>query len=153
MSTARTLLEEDMRLAREYQYQPDLARSLVTLARVLDSLGESPRAASVLCEGLQIYANSANRLGMAQGLEACGSLRLPQDPGEAARLCGVAEGIRFEIGAPLPPGEQFSQDRLLIALRSTLGEDRFTEAWSAGHSASAASVVENVLASLGSSPN
>ncbi len=101
---AMTLLEEATALAREGQYKPDLARSLVALGRVKRTLGQVLPASELLMEGLDLFRALGQQLGIAEALEELGALSAVQGDGvQAAMLFGTAHALREGIGAPLHP--------------------------------------------------
>jgi hypothetical protein len=53
---------------------------------------------------------------------------------QAAKLWGEAESLREAISAPIPPLERATYERSVSAIRSQLGEEKFTSAWAEGRS-------------------
>jgi tetratricopeptide (TPR) repeat protein len=119
---AATMLEETARLAREHQFMPDLARSLVALGRVRYAQGDLQSAAARLQEGLRLYQQMNHKLGAVTALEALAELALGTDPQTASRLFGAAEGLRSAMGTPLPPVDHAAHQEVLAALHARLDE-------------------------------
>jgi hypothetical protein len=74
-------------------------------------------------ESLTINRGLGDREGIAYLLQDIGSLAALQGQAERAlRLSGAMEELRQQIGAPLPPAELVSFEKLLEAARQDLGE-------------------------------
>lgn len=129
---AAAVLEKITVLARESQYKPDLARSLVSLGRVMRARGETARAVSLLDEGLGLFYEANSKLGIATALEVFAGLMASENAGRSAYLFGNAAAIRSTIGAPLPPVDRLGYERDIAAVREKLGEPAFVKAWSQG---------------------
>ncbi len=150
LERAARLLEKAMRLARASQYKPDLARSLVTLGRVMGARGEAARATALLREGLGLFRETDSRLGIATALEGFAGLAVPEEAEHAARMFGAAEAIRAAIGAPLPPVDRPAYEYAVVATRARLGETAFAEAWAQGQTEPCEAAVTEFLASFSS---
>ena len=139
------LLAETTALAREGQFKPDLARSLVALGRVKRTLGQVEPASDLLMEGLELFRALGHKLGIANALEELGAVRAVQGDGvRAAMLLGTAHALREEMGVPLPPVDCAAHDSVVAVCRAQLGETAFAEAW-AHAAARSFQVVEEVL--------
>jgi hypothetical protein len=66
----------------------------------------------------------------------------------AARLFGAADALRTQIGVPIRPFQLPYHERVLEAVRETLGQENFTRAREAGR---AMSLEEAVADALGNS--
>jgi predicted ATPase len=144
--SAMTLLDKAMVLAREGQFKPDLARSLVTLGRVKHTLGQVLPASELLLEGLDLFRALGHKLGIANALEELGAVSAVQGDGvQAAMLLGAAHALREGLGAPLPPVDRAAHDSVVAACRSQLGETAFAEAWAHAAARSWQEVVEDAL--------
>jgi len=143
---AATVLEQATTLAREGQFKPDLARSLMNLGRVRLKLGEVGLATELLRESLSRFRDIGNKLGIAITLEALASVRVAQgDSASAVRLYATAHRLRQVLGAPLPPIDRSAYDSTIAATRAQLGEPSFTELWAAAEDGSFEEVVEETL--------
>ncbi len=145
---AAMLLEQATSLAREGQYKPDLARSLMTLGRVRLKLGEDGLANELLMESLSRFRDIGNKLGIAITLEALASVRLTQDDSASAvRLFATAHSLRQVLGAPLPPIDHAAYDSAVVTTRTQLGDDVFTDLWSHAAARPFNDMVEEILMS------
>jgi predicted ATPase len=150
-AAAMRWLEETTALARQGQFKPDLARSLVALGRVRRTLGEVWPASELLIEGLELYRAPGHKLGIAWALEELGALRVAEgDSVQAVTLLGAAHTLREQIGAPLPPVDCPAHDSVLAACRAQLGESAFAAAWACGAARPWQEVVEEVVKLHGS---
>jgi non-specific serine/threonine protein kinase len=103
------------------------------LGRVAHARGDAQRALDHLRESLEIRHGLVDRLGAAESLEGLGSLVWERGaPESATRLLGLAEALREEIGAPIPPGRRAEHEHTLNALRSELRNGRFDALYSDG---------------------
>jgi predicted ATPase/DNA-binding CsgD family transcriptional regulator len=67
-------------------------------------------------------------------------------PLEAARLYGVAEGLRERLGVPMWPSYRDEYEREVAVARNALDADAFDRAWHAGRDASLSAAVDTALA-------
>ena len=148
---ASALLEQTVTLARQSQYKPDLARSLVTLGRVRGAQGQAALAAALIGEGLCLLLESDSRLGIATALEAFAELKVPTAPEHAVRCWSAADALRSALGAPVPPVDRPAYERDITAVRALLGETAAADAWARGQAEPYEAVAAEVLASFGSS--
>jgi DNA-binding SARP family transcriptional activator/predicted ATPase len=143
---AMMLLEEATALAREGQFKPDLACSLVALGRVKRTLGQVLPASELLTEGLALFLALGHKLGIAEAIEELGAVSVVQGDGmQAAMLLSTAHALREAMGAPLPPVDRAAYDSVLAACRAQLGEAAFAEAWAHAAARLWQEVVEQVL--------
>jgi predicted ATPase/DNA-binding SARP family transcriptional activator len=143
---ATMLLDETTALAREGQYKPDLARSLVALGRVRRTLGQVLPASELLVEGLDLFRALGHKLGIANAMEELGAVRAVQGDGvQAAMLFSTAHALREGMGAPLPPVDRAAYDSVVAVSSAQLGETAFAEAWAHAAARPFQEVVEEVL--------
>ena len=143
---AMMLLDEATALAREGQYKPDLARSLVALGRVKRTLGQVLPASELLMEGLDLFRALGHNLGIANAIEELGAVSAVQDDGlQAATLLSTAHALREGMGAPLPPVDRAAHDSVVAICRANLGETAFAEGWVYAATRPFQDVVEEVL--------
>jgi predicted ATPase/DNA-binding SARP family transcriptional activator len=143
---AAVLLGETTVLAREGQYKPDLARSLVALGRVRLILGEIALAVKLLREGLDLFRELGHKLGIAIALEALASVSAVQGDGaHAVMLFATAHSLREAIDAPLPPVDHPAYDSAMASIRTQLGETAFDVAWEPAATRPFQEVVEEIL--------
>ncbi len=143
---AATLLEETIALAREGQFKPDLARSLLTLSRVRLRLGEVKLASELLREGLSLFWEFGHKLGIAVSLETLANLSLVQgDHKEAVMLYATAHNLRQDLGAPLPPIDRTAYDSAISDCRVHLGDAFFDSLWAGAAAEPYMAVVDDIL--------
>ncbi|MBI3459366.1 tetratricopeptide repeat protein, partial [Candidatus Acetothermia bacterium] len=129
---ATAMLEESLRLCREIGDKRGLALALDILGVVSHLQGDPIRATAVLKESLALRRDLGDKRGIADCVEDLALIDLTQDPERAAKLFGMAEGLRQSIGAPLLPYERQEHDRNLTAVRAKLGEKTFEIFWKMG---------------------
>jgi predicted ATPase/serine/threonine protein kinase/DNA-binding CsgD family transcriptional regulator len=144
---ARSLLEESVALSGEIGYWYGTAKLLSLLGRV-EALERDYAAARTLYEeSLAIARVMGDRLNTPFYLEGLADVVATQgDPVWAARLWGVAEALREEIRALMPPIYRADYERSVAAARTQLGEKSFAAAWAEGRSMTP----EQALAAQGS---
>ena len=140
------VLEEAIALARDGQFRPVLAQSLVVLVRAERTLGQASLASELLLEGLDLFRALGHKLGIAAALEELGAVRAAQsDNLQAAALFSTAHALRTTLGAPLPPVDRAAHEPVVAACRTQLGETAFAEAWAHAAVRPFPEVVEEVL--------
>jgi predicted ATPase len=140
------LLDETTALAREGQYKPDLARSLVALGRAKRTLGQVLPASELLVEGLDLFRALGHKLGIANAIEELGAVSAVQGDGvQAAMLFSTAHALREAMGAPLPPVDRAAYDSAVAVCRAQLGETAFAEAWAREAARPFQEVVEEIV--------
>ncbi len=143
---AARVLEETTALAREGEFKPDLARSLVTLGRVKLARGEAELAGDSLQEGLRLSAKFGHKLNIAIALEALANVSMVQSEGaQAVMLFATAHTLRQAIGAPLPPIDRDAYDSAIANSRAQLGDDVFADLWARTAVRPYEEVVEEIL--------
>jgi len=143
---AMRLLDETTALAREGQFKPDLARSLVALGRVRRTLGQVLPASELLMEGLELFRALGHKLGITNAIEELGAVSAVQGDGvQAAILFSTAHALREGMGAPLPPVDRAAHDSVLAACRAQLGDTAFAEAWAQAAARPWQEMVDQVL--------
>src|SRR5258708_20109445 len=89
-------------------------------------LGEFESGEALLWEALRIQHEIGDRLSEAYTLESIAAAAQLQGSSEAAvRFFAAAEALRESLGAPLPPPEKASNDRLIHEVPLALGPKRF----------------------------
>ena len=143
---AVVLLEETTALAREGQFKPDLARSLVTLGRVRLAQGDVKLAVDSVQEGLRLSAKFGHKLSIAIALEVLADVSVVQSEGaQTVMLFATAHTLRETLGAPLPPIDRERFDAVIAATRSKLGEVRFADLWDCAAARPFTEVVKEIL--------
>jgi hypothetical protein len=81
-------------------------------------------------EALRLFADLGDRGGVAQCLEELASVCFKQGQSKVAtRMLSTAHTLRQEIAMPIESKGRAEYAKLLSGLRSALGEEAFTEAW------------------------
>jgi len=143
---AAVLLGETTVLAREGQFKPDLARTLVTLGRAKARLGEVGIATKMIYEGLGMYREFGHKLGIVNAIEALANVKAVQgDDAEVVRLFTTAHILREELGAPLPHVDRDDHDSTVAVSRAQLGEVVFADLWARAAARPYKEVVEEIL--------
>jgi tetratricopeptide (TPR) repeat protein len=146
MEEAARELKETTTLAREGQFKPDFARSLVTLGRVRLALGEVKLATDSVQEGLRLSAKFGHKLSVAIALEALANVSVVQSEGaQAVMLFATAHTLRETLGAPLPPIDREKSDAVIAATRLQLGGAIFADLWACAAVRPYKDVVEEIL--------
>lgn len=78
-----------------------------------------------------------------EGLAAIASRR--SQPAQAAKLFGVAEKLRHQIGVPMPAPYQAHYERMKAHARARLGESAFEAAWAEGQTMTLEQAVADAL--------
>jgi predicted ATPase/DNA-binding SARP family transcriptional activator len=130
---ARRRLEEALPIFRQLGDTWGIAHSLESLAYASLGEGDRERARELLEESLTLAHDGGIRPLIAAGLESFARLSAEDDlPERAARLYGCASVLREAVGVhPMQVGRP-SDDQEIGALRSTLGDEAFVEAWAQG---------------------
>jgi non-specific serine/threonine protein kinase len=109
-----------------------------------DGHGDDGATSALLAESLSLALSVHDRPSVAAGLELLARLHARTDPTRAAQLLGCASGLEHALNDPLAgPGR--SED-WVTALRATLGDPAFADAWARGR---AMSLHEAVAFALG----
>ncbi len=132
-ASARPLYEESLGIDQALGDKRGIACSLGNLGNVAYSQGDYASARTLYEECLKIFRELGDKQGIAESLEAFASLAFKEETAEcASRLWGSASALREEIGSPMSPNEREKQERELVAMRETLGEEAFAAAYEDG---------------------
>src|SRR5947209_14711960 len=127
------MLVESVALCREMGKRESIAESLSLLAKVAAVESDYVTARALYEESLAIAREGNYRINTASCREGwAGVVAAQGEPAWAIRLWGAAEALRNAIGAAIPPVYHADYDRLVGAVRSSLGEKAFTTAWAQG---------------------
>jgi non-specific serine/threonine protein kinase len=132
-SSARTLLTESLTIARDMRSKVIAADSLAYLGRAALSEGDLASARSHLAEGLRTFSELKNVEGIAFSLEGLAALASREGHNEKSiRLWAAADRIRKSTDSPLAPVDQEGCESALSSLRSSVGDDLFSQNWQRG---------------------
>jgi hypothetical protein len=139
------LFEESLALARQLAWPRLAANNLSNLALMALYGGSYQRSDDLFVEALQGFNGVGDRRGVAETLEGlAGVAGVEGRAAEAARLFGVAEALREELGAPVLGVDQARYDSLVSTAREQLDRDSWSRAFAEGRSAP----LETALAAL-----
>jgi len=130
---AAELAGASLGIRRDVGDRRGLAATLRTFADVARDRGDTERSAALGAESLDLLRSSGDHAGLAACLEGLAATAWAHaQAARAAQLYGRAEALREEHATPLPPIERPHQDEALAALRTALGDERFSMAWAVG---------------------
>lgn len=141
---AELRLEEAHGVWRSAGYPWMWAATHRVAARLALARGRADAARGAIRESFDLADAIGDRLGIAEDAEALTWLAAEGDPEGAARVAAVAEALRSEIGAPLPPRFVERHAERVEAARAAVGDDRFAHAWRSGRDAGIAAMREAV---------
>lgn len=149
-AAAASYYEEAAALFRELGDQREVAACLSNLARLAWDDGNQRRAAVLCQESLAIFHALGDKSSIPACLELLGIIASSWGtPERAVQLFAAAERVRQATGVVRAAPHGAIHERALVALRTTLGADRFPAAWAAGGALSLAEAVDAALAVSG----
>ena len=111
-----------------------IAFSQFHLGRIARLHGDYESAYAHHAEGLQIFQQIGDRRGLGYSIFGFACLaQVQEEPHRAARLLGVVDSIREDLGALLEAILQTEYNYARSATEDALGEDTFNNYWSDGH--------------------
>jgi predicted ATPase/DNA-binding SARP family transcriptional activator len=120
-------------------------------ARAALGLGDGTEAERACARAVQTLVGLNDVWGMWMGLD--GMSHVAAAGGDAVRamtLAGAADGLRHEIGAPLPPAFHHYNEQRLARARLALGDRVAARAWAAGRMMDAAAAARYAIGEVGS---
>jgi DNA-binding CsgD family transcriptional regulator len=149
LAEARPLLEAGARAFEELGDSRHIGFGCVILGTVLARLGERDRASDLLRRGLAHWQDVGERVYLFGCLRDLASVALLWgQPVRAARLLGAAQPLGEAMGTTLAPVNRAMEDRLLVALRSSLTEAELAAALAAGRAMRREAVLAEALAAV-----
>jgi len=135
-ASAAAHLEAAWEMARTRAVPLMCSLALVDRGYTADQQEDARRALEFQVDGLAVARKLGAVRAIANALEGlAGALAVVGRTAEAehaARLLGLADGLRRRSGGPMPAAERFDVDRAERRARATLGEEAFTLAFAAG---------------------
>ena len=126
-----------LRVYRELDARPEIARCLAGIGGVALSQGDLALASASLTESLQFSLATGQRLAMARGLEAFAALASAQgDLAGAIRLAGTGLALRVAAGYEPSAAGRSNLDDLLELARRELGPDAAAALFAGGQAMS-----------------
>ncbi|GAB2657938.1 hypothetical protein GCM10009743_37680 [Kribbella swartbergensis] len=151
---AEDQLQESLALSQRLGYREGVAWSLNQLGIVERRRGLTERAVHLLDESLAEHRDLGDRWRSASVLEELATVAQQRGRSEyAAFLLGAADGVREEIGAPVPEIEKPDYLATRTAIEQALDRRSFRTAWSAGRAAPLAAVAGGYPPAPSSSPD
>ena len=137
LNQAEALHGESLALRRELGDKSGVAMSLLNLGFTAIKQREYARAAALMTESLTLHWELGDKRWVAYCLEGLAEIlqaqaNSPEMLRRAARFFSVAAGLRTAIGVPVELDERAAYDQKVAALRATLGDAAFMEAWAEG---------------------
>ena len=132
---ARARYNDAMGIYRRLGDRRAEARMLAGLGDVAAHEGDHAGAAAVYRESLALRSQLGDRAGVASMLERLAGVA-DGAPERAARLIGMATGLRESIGAPLSAAPAAELDQFLAGLRQLLGPEALQSTMAEGRQAS-----------------
>lgn len=141
---AKVLYHESLAIVRELENKAGIAVCLNNLGEIHYRLGEYETGETLLWEALRIQHEMGDRLSLAYTLESIAAAAQLQGSSEAAlRFFAAAEALRESLGAPLPPLEKVSNDKIVYEVRIALGPERFAALWTAAKTVPLEKVIQS----------
>lgn len=148
---AHDLFTASLALCQELEQHESTAWVQQNIARVEVKQGNVTVALRLLGSSLAIWQRLGNRSGSIQCLVGVAMALVAQGRQceTAARLFGVVQRWRTEIGVTVAPAEQAEFDAYLCRARAVVGEATFDAAWAQGYAMSLEESVDYTLWVLG----
>jgi non-specific serine/threonine protein kinase len=131
LPAARARYNDAMGLYRRIGDRRAEARMLAGLGDVTAQEGDLTGAAAIYRESLTLRGQLGDRAGVASTLERLAGVA-EAEPERAARLVGMAAGLRESIGAPLSAAGAAELDQFLAGLLKTLSPEALQDAMAEG---------------------
>ena len=141
---SRTQLEESLAIQRELGDRGGIATALENLGSVAYDLGEPASARALHVESLTMRHELGDKLGVVISLQVLAAVVATLgSPLRAARIWGVAERLRADIGSALQPQDRSRHDQRVAAARAASGNDAaFDRAWQEGRTLTLEQAIE-----------
>jgi predicted ATPase/transcriptional regulator with XRE-family HTH domain len=134
-ASAAAYLEDARRRAAELGDRRLCAITIAALGMVADERGDQVRAATLFREGLVMSFAIDFRENAAECLEGLAGMATRRERGvQAARLLGVADALRHQIGVPVAAHLLAGHHAIVAEAAIALGEDRFAVEFEVGRS-------------------
>jgi predicted ATPase len=130
---ARTLHEDNLRLARALHVRDLEASILGALAEYAAEEGRLKDASSLAAESIRIFMDLGSRIGVADELcRGAAALVLAGKAGKAAQLLASCRAFHEDAGINLLPYLVAENDQTLAKIHEQLDQATFAEAWALG---------------------
>jgi predicted ATPase/transcriptional regulator with XRE-family HTH domain len=143
---AGALCAEGMEIHEASGERRGVAEALQTLGRIAAARGDHVQALATLARCVHLARQLENRTLQVECLEEVAAVYAAQgEEVHAVRLCGATTALRGALGAPRSPAEQATVERIVAAVRASLGEAAYQAAWREGSGLALDAVVEEVV--------
>jgi predicted ATPase/class 3 adenylate cyclase len=144
---SRPLHEESLAIWRKLGDRGSIATALENLGHVAYEQGDLASARALHVESLTMRRQLGDKLGMVVSLEMLAAVAgLLGAPLRAARIWGVTERLRAEIGSPLQPKDRSRHDQHVVAARAASSDSAaFDRAWQEGGALTVEQAIELAL--------
>jgi predicted ATPase/class 3 adenylate cyclase len=133
LGRAAKTLNEGLRVAQEIDDRRATAFVRLYLGLLALYQGDHATAAALLQRSLTLARDTGDKQAIAECASALGALRAAEGCAtEAARLWGGAEGVYRAMGAEMGRAERTVREKYVAGVRSRLGDEEFSLAWTAG---------------------
>jgi predicted ATPase/class 3 adenylate cyclase/DNA-binding CsgD family transcriptional regulator len=132
LTTARKLADEGVASTAALDMKYWAMEALWTSARVAVSQGDESRAYDDAYQALLVGRSIGAQIGMAEVLECLSSLGDADHRAETTRLLSAADAFRRRSGAVRFALDQADYDSRVAALRESMGDAAFEQAWAEG---------------------
>lgn len=146
LAQSRELLAESLLHFRELRSTPRIAHVLHSLGVVAQGQGDGVAASAALAEGLATFRALGDRGGLALCLEGWALVASGRgEDRQAARLFGVADALRADLGFPVAPVDRADHERAVAGVKARLTTGAFAAAWTAARALPLDDVVDEIL--------
>jgi predicted ATPase/DNA-binding SARP family transcriptional activator len=137
LSSAQQYFAESLALYRELEDVRSIAGVLNNLGGVALHQRDLFEAQSFYRESLLLRQAVGDKAGIAECLEGLAAIAVCQaQPQRSTQLYGAAEALRENVGAPLPPIDQITNEQYTHEGQTQLGRAAWAEAFAAGRALS-----------------
>ncbi|MFN8443724.1 MAG: tetratricopeptide repeat protein [Caldilineaceae bacterium] len=131
--TAQLRLDESRTLHRAIGNKRGEALALYNLGDTARQAGDNSLSLRYYKESLRIRKDVGDKQGIAECFAGLADvLQVYQQSEQSVQLLAAASAILESIAGALEQAERANFEQAVTAMRTTLGEDRFTELWNAG---------------------
>ena len=146
LPAARALHQRALAAFREAGDPWGTGRSLTDLGVIDCEGGDHAAGRAAFRSSMEVFSGLGHKRGMTRILECFACLALAEgDARRALTLAAAAEGVRQQISAPLPQGEESKLHDTLVKAWEELSETEGKDAWAAGQAMSLERAVQYAL--------
>jgi tetratricopeptide (TPR) repeat protein len=143
---ATALFHEALEHAREIGYRLGEATALHRLGRAALDAGDADQALMLLGHSLRLVRSTGDDEAIAGILDGVASAAAARADRRAGELFGAVAALRAAHGAPRPPADEDGYRRAVTLVRTTLGDEAFAAAETAGRALAPGEAIAMALA-------